>query len=87
VVGQAINKRTEGRYQTMDDLVADLKSVRREIERRPESLAVEFGDKSGRRAAGAMRGARSAAPRRARAATRRRDVKSVAAKFLSPGRA
>jgi eukaryotic-like serine/threonine-protein kinase len=33
VVGQAISKRPEARYQTMDGLVADLKAVRRQIER------------------------------------------------------
>jgi eukaryotic-like serine/threonine-protein kinase len=33
VVGQAISKRPEARYQTMDGLVAGLKAVRRQIER------------------------------------------------------
>ena len=33
VVGQAISKRPESRYQTMDGLVADLKAVHREIKR------------------------------------------------------
>jgi eukaryotic-like serine/threonine-protein kinase len=33
VVGQAVSKRSEARHQTMDGLVADLKAVRRQIER------------------------------------------------------
>ena len=32
VVGRAISKRPEARYQSMDDLVADLKTVRRQME-------------------------------------------------------
>ena len=38
VIGRAISKRPEGRYQTMDGLVADLRAARVQIERGPSGV-------------------------------------------------
>jgi serine/threonine-protein kinase len=68
VVSQAISKRRDARYQTMDGLVQDLKGARRQIEP-VQSGVSEAGTGSGSRSA--------AAPPRKRSARRRVDSLAV----------
>jgi eukaryotic-like serine/threonine-protein kinase len=66
MVGQAMSKRRDARYQTMDELVADLKRARRQIERGPGDVVLS-----------ALSSDSTAVPARKRSARRRVDSLAV----------